>query len=242
MIFEYDFRMGIKDIGKGNFIKNKSILEMLENIGSYHSDFAGYGAADIEKTRVVWILMGWKLNVINRPKYGQTIHVKTWGRDMLKAFTYRDFEVFDDSGNLCAIATSKWVLMNVDTGKITRITDDIADKYKIEDRSIFPNREIEKILLPYEEEYTAAKEYVVTRRDIDINGHMHNLYYLDLAYEVLPEDVYKNRPYNNIQIQYKKEIKYNEKVICKYAFLNKRNVVTIYGEDEKTVHAVIEIW
>ena len=37
---------------------------------------------------------------------------------------------------------------------------------------------------------------------------MHNLYYLDLAYEALPEDIYNNkRPFNNVKIVYKKEIK-----------------------------------
>ena len=78
MIFEKDFNIGVKDIGKNNYIKNRAILEMLENIGAYHSDAAGYGANDIKKTHVVWILAGWKLKVINRPKYGQKIHIKTW--------------------------------------------------------------------------------------------------------------------------------------------------------------------
>ena len=32
MIFEHDFCMGIKDIGKDNFIKNRAILEMLEDM------------------------------------------------------------------------------------------------------------------------------------------------------------------------------------------------------------------
>ena len=117
MVFEQQFKMGIKDIGNNNFIKNRAILEMLENIGAYHSDLAGYGAGDIEKTHVAWILAGWKLNVIKRPKYGQTINIKTWGRDMSRATTYRDFEVFNEQGKLCAIATSKWVLVNTKTGK-----------------------------------------------------------------------------------------------------------------------------
>lgn len=49
MIFEKDFNIGVKDIGKNNYIKNRAILEMLENIGAYHSDAAGYGANDIKK-------------------------------------------------------------------------------------------------------------------------------------------------------------------------------------------------
>ena len=107
---------------------------MLEDIGAYHSDLAGYGASDIEKTNVVWILAGWKLDVIKRPKYGQKIHIKTWGRDMSKAVTYRDFELYSNNNELCAIATSKWVLVSTKTGRITKITEEIAHKYMPEDK------------------------------------------------------------------------------------------------------------
>ena len=242
MIFEQDFKTGVKDIGKNNLIKNRAILEMLENIGAYHSDLAGYGANDVPQTKVAWILLGWKLRVIKRPKYGQTIHVKTWGRDMLKAITYRDFEVYDEQNNLCAIATSKWALVNSENGRLTRITEQITQKYQIEDRSIFDERELEKIQLPSNEEYTNCIDYTVARRDIDINGHMHNLYDLDIAYETLPEEVYQNRPYDNVQIQYKKEVKQGETVRCKYALHDGKHVVTNCSQEESVLHAIVEIF
>ena len=34
--------------------------------------------------------------------------------------------------------------------------------------------------------------YNIQRRDIDINQHMHNLSYLDMAYEILPDNIYNN--------------------------------------------------
>ena len=242
MIFEQDFKPGIKDIGKNNLIKNRAILEMLENIGAYHSDLAGYGANDVPQTKLVWILLGWKLNVIKRPQYGQTIHVKTWGRDMLKAITYRDFEVYDEQNNLCAIATSKWVLVNSENRRLTKITEEITHKYQLEDKSVFDDRELEKIKLPPDGEYTNYIDYKVARRDIDINGHMHNLYYLDIAYEALPEEVYQNRPYNNVQIQYKKEVKQGDTVKCKYAFHEGKHVVAICSQDDRLVHAIVELY
>ncbi len=49
------------------------------------------------------------------------------------------------------------------------------------------------------------------RKDIDINKHMHNLYYLDLAYEALPDEIYNKRPFDYVRITYKKEIKLGEK-------------------------------
>ena len=40
--------------------------QILENIGSYHSDKVGYGALDIERTKLTWILLEWKLKVIKK--------------------------------------------------------------------------------------------------------------------------------------------------------------------------------
>ena len=93
--------------------------------------------------------------------------------------------------------------------------------------------------MPEESEYTKKIKYAVNRRDIDINGHMHNLYYLDLAYEALPEEVYNQRPYDSVQIQYKKEIKFGETIKCKYSCINGENIVTIFNEDCSVVHAII---
>ena len=205
MIFKENFKIQLKDIGKENYIKNIGILEIFENIGTHHSDIAGHGPNTIEETGVSWVLLDWKLQVIKRPKYGQNLNVHTWARtiggEIKKTYTYRDFEVYDEENNLCIIGTSKWVLINVNTGRITKIDDNIIGKYEPEDKNVFNIDELDKIKIP--ESFSNEITYKVNRRDIDINGHMHNLYYLDLAYEVLPEDVYNKRPFDNVRIQYK---------------------------------------
>ena len=48
MIYKEKFKTGLKDIDKNNLIKNRAILEIFENIGSYHSDLVKFGANDIE--------------------------------------------------------------------------------------------------------------------------------------------------------------------------------------------------
>ena len=50
MIFKEQFTMQLKDIGKENYMKNRAILEIFENIGTHHSDIAGYGPNDIKRT------------------------------------------------------------------------------------------------------------------------------------------------------------------------------------------------
>ena len=213
MLFEDTFKMGLKDIGIDNLIKNRAMLEILENIAAYHSDLVGFGAKDIK--------------------------VVTWSRTANKFFTYRDFEIYSN-GELVAIASSKWTLINIEKRKMTRITEDIIDKYKPEDRHVFDNPDIDKLEVP--EKFTSEVEYTVIRKDIDINKHMHNLYYLDLAYEALPEDVYQeDRPFDNVRIMYKKEIMFGDTVKCQYVKEKNKHIVVIKSQDEKKLHAVIEV-
>lgn len=240
MLFEDTFKMGLKDIGIDNLIKNRAMLEILENIAAYHSDLVGFGANDTAKIKLTWILLDWKLEIKNRPKYGQDIKVVTWSRTANKFFTYRDFEIYSN-GELVAIASSKWTLINIEKRKMTRITEDIIDKYKPEDRHVFDNPDIDKLEVP--EKFASEVQYTVIRKDIDINKHMHNLYYLDLAYEALPEDVYQeDRPFDNVRIMYKKEIMFGDTVKCQYVKEKNKHIVVIKSQDEKKLHAVIELY
>lgn len=239
MIFKEKFKMGLKDIDKDNLLKNRAILEYLENIGSYHSDVAGFGANYTNSTGIAWILLGWKLKVIARPKYGAELEIHTWAKEGSKVATFRDFEIFDENKKLCAIATSKWTMVDIKKGKIIKISDDVIDAYKTETRNVFSEVELEKIAIP--KEFQTTSEYLVRRKDIDINCHMHNLYYLDVAYEALPEEIYNRRPFDEVRIQYKKEIKLGEKLKCKYANAEDKYIVVIYSENEKIIHAIIEL-
>lgn len=240
MIYKEKFKIGLKDIGKDNKINNKAILEYLENIACYHSDILGYGINTSDITHRIWLLLDWKLKVIKRPKYGQILDIHTWSRYIIKCYAYRDFEIYDENNELCVIATSKWLLTNNQTRKIAKVEQEMADKYESElERKVFPETEIEKIKVPAN--YKSSIIYQIKRKDIDIIGHMHNLYYLDLAYEALPEEIYEQRPFNEIRIMYKKEIKLGDSVICKYTYEEDKHVVVIQSEDEKILHAIVEM-
>ena len=71
---------------------------------------------------------------------------------------------------------------------------------------------------------------------------MHNINYLDLANEALPDEIYFNsKEFDFFQISYKKEIKLGETVKCKYAFVNNKHIVVIKSQDDTKLHAIIEL-
>ena len=239
MIFEKEYTVGNRDIENSKKATNKAIMKYLENIACSHSDMVGYGINTIEQTGVAWVLLDWKYKIIERPKYGQNIKIKTWSRKMEKCSAYRDFQIFDENENILAIATTKWVLIDTNTGKIQRIPEEFIIKYQSEpERSVF-YEEIEKIQEVEEEENSI--QIKIRRTDLDINNHVNNLNYLDLAYEVLPDEVY-NKEIKNIRITYKHQIVPGETVNVAYTKKENKNIITIKTEDKAKLHAIVELW
>lgn len=238
MYFESNIRTGIEDAGKDNLITNRAILKILEQVGAYHSDSVGYGLLDIEKNGVSWVIVDWQVKVIKRPMYGENIMVRTWARNAKKVSTYRDYELCDDNGNILAIATTKWALIDIHTKKITQISEDILNKYTVEDRCAFLDT-LDKIKIPSNP--ISYKLYDVRRNDIDINEHMHNTNYIDVAYDALPKEIYDKRPFDNFRITYKNEIKLGDIVRSEYYIEGNTHYIVMKNNETNVIHSIVEL-
>ena len=239
-IYEYDYRLGFTDVGRGNLITNKGVLKLLEDIGGIHSNKVGYGLNQIEQTRLSWILLNWKVKIFKRPKYNDTIYIKTWARGSTKISTYRDYEIYDKDNNLLIIATSKWAIINIDTKSLEKLSDELIKAYEEENKLVFNEEKIPKLIEP--KSYQSKTYQKILRSQIDVNEHVHNLYYLDFANESLPEDVYKMSECNNIEIMYKKQIKYGQDIVCLYSKEEDKNIITIKSADESILHAIVSLY
>lgn len=238
--FEHKFEIGFRDVGKSNKITNKGLLGYIEDTAGMHSNLVGYGLNDIERTNLTWILLNWKIRIFKRPLYGESILVRTWARNSVKFYTFRDFEVYNSKNELVAIATSKWVLLDAQTMSLTKISEDLINKYQPETKKVFEDeKEIGKLDFPTEFEYVLP--YTIQRKDIDINQHVHNVSYLDFAYEILPEEVYNNSNLDTFEILYKKETKLGETIKCFYSKVDGSHFIIMKTEDEKSIHCVIRL-
>ena len=236
MIYSNNYKIGLEDIGINYEASNKALLKIMEDVACLHSASVGYGVFEIETKKRVWMLLDWKIKIIKRPIYNDEIKAETWSRKIERLYAYRDFQLKDKEGNIIAIGTSRWIFVDTDRRRPVRLTEDIANLYESEfDKNVF-EEEMEDIKC---EDYLFKKEYYIQRRDIDLNEHMHNLSYLDMAYEILPEDIYKNKIFDNVRIIYKKEIIYGERVECYYTEENNKYIITAKSEDK--INAIIEL-
>jgi len=237
MYIEHEVFIGFRDVSMGNKVTNTALLSYLEDAGGIHSNIAKLGLNDIPETKKSWMILNWRIELYKRPKYADKIIIKTWCSDMDKLYAYRDFEILDENRNVIGKATSKWVLTNIEKKKIVRLDETILENYTIEGNPVFENEKLDKLKEP--EEYENMVEFTINRSLIDINNHVHNIYYMDVANEVLPLEIFKNTEFNNINIMYKKEMKLGENVKIYYSKKDNKYTISIKSHDNSLLHAII---
>ena len=238
MFFSNKFKIGLSNITNNNYISNKGFLSLLQDVAEMHSSSVGYGVTDIEKTNYSWALLNWKIKFISRPKYGDVLTINTWSRYSTKLYSYRDFEVLNENGDIVAIATSKWILIDVTQNKVAKIEESLISKYLPENKSVFDIIDLPKLEQP--ENFTNSTSYAIRKSDIDINNHVNNLHYLDIAIEAFPEDSYILNQCNEFEILYKHQIKLNDAITAHYCFENNSHYVVVKSEDGSTLHSIMK--
>lgn len=240
-VYSYNYKIKYSDIGTDNKITLKALVDTLQEAAISHSELAGYGVNNISNTHLAWLILNWKIEIKSYPVLNDNITVKTWPRIFDKLYSYRDFEVYDEHNNLIAIASSKWFAIDTINKRIRRLTPEITEAYGgTTSKSVFESPFQEKIEVP--EEIKLNFNYTIQRRDLDTNGHVNNLHYIDFALETLDEEVFSNNVFNNLEIIYKKEIKLKENINCYYSFENGKHIITIKNNENSIIHAIIKLY
>ena len=142
MVFKEKFYIGYSDINKDFRISNTAVLKTFENVSCMHSTAVGDGMKTSESR---WFLKAYHVRIIKRPEHEEQVTACTWSRQTKGVSASREFEIYDENGDLCITGISNWVRVNKEL-KPERITPEIFDCYESEcDRTNFDNPWIDKL-------------------------------------------------------------------------------------------------
>ena len=238
-VFKHKFHVYTSSMNSELEVTNKTLLEWMEDVASLHSDDNGCGMKNLETKKYSWVVIQWKVKVFRRVKYGEDVTVNTWVSGRKKLYTYREFEFFDEEGNVVAIASSKWVLTHLEQGMIS-VPDDITDGYGDNFRTVFEEgNSMPRLKDPMD--FSMPYEFKVPCTFIDVNDHVNNIFYLDIAYQAMPIDVFKNNRFDEFEIMYRKECKLNDKLMCYYHFDGTDHTVSVRDEEGKQLHVLVRL-
>ncbi|MBQ7279031.1 MAG: hypothetical protein IJR17_07555 [Clostridia bacterium] len=239
MQVEQDFFVRLEDTGTDLGLSNKGYITMMSNLACLHGTRIGQGLGDRDKCHLSWVVVGWHLEVLHRPKMTETVHGITWAQQANRLQTGRDFLLHDEAGRLCAKGTSAWMVLDENNTHVQRITPEIMAPYKPEpERQNYPDFAFPREPAAFEPVWTLQTS--ITRAMIDCNHHVHNVAYLDLALEALPAAVDMDA-FSHMTVVYRRQILPGERVKLSYGMAGSKHIVTITEAETNTLRAFFEM-
>lgn len=218
-----EIKIKYSDVECNLFLKPYALLNYLQDIASDDAEKLGFGYSFIHPKNLAWFLIKYRMEFIEYPKDVQNITLKTQSRGYNKLFAYRDFEFYSNE-KLIARIQSVWTLVDITTRSLTQMAsvfdgnDNISLFEKKEDDLVF--EKIKTIQNP-----VTTKEFQVRFNDLDVNGHTNNGNYIIWAFETLDFDFHEKHSLKTLDMQFKKETKYNDRIISQLEIIDNKTTL-----------------
>ncbi len=207
-------------------LKPYSLLNFLQDIASANAEKLGFGYSYIIEKSYAWFLIKYRMEFNEYPIGLYDLTLKTKPRGYNKLFAYREFELCSKEITLGRVF-SMWTLVDIETRNPVLIGNAIQSNQNMQ-----PYQKEEADLsfakIKMNNAPSLVKEFEVRYNDLDVNGHANNGNYIVWAFEPLPFDFKTNNKIKTIDMMFKKEAKYGEKVIVEVSF----------NDDKTTVHII----
>lgn len=230
-MYEYDSRVRFTEVGQDKKMTLMAVLNYFQDCSTFQSEDLGVGIEALEAKNLMWVLHSWQIVVKKYPKLGEWIRVGTSPYEFGKITGRRNFRMLDKQGELAACADSLWVLMDTKRMRPAKIEEELLRAYSLEPRL---EMEYEKETIKIPEVLLSEASFAVQRNHLDVNHHVNNGQYVQLASQYLPElfEIHQMRA------EYKKSAVLGNVIYPRVGQENNRYVVVLEDETGKAYTAV----
>lgn len=192
------------DVDMSGTLKPASFLNYAQEAANIHADYIGVGYDSMHITRKAWVLARMRVIFHKLPQWREHVNIQSWHKGSNGFQYFRDFVVFDEGGNEKLIsATTTWLVIDVDTRRMSKFTE-LAEDKSIKEDVIADSAP--KVVLPKDNEPLFVMSHSVSYSDLDMNGHVNNVKYTEWAMNAIELDVVNNKRLKELIINFNSEI------------------------------------
>ena len=232
-MYGYDSRVRLSEVDQDCHLTLNALLNYFQDCSGFHSEDLGVGTRFLEQRNRTWVLSSWKIEIFRYPDLSEWIRVETWPYEFSKLSGRRNLRMLDQKGEMIACADSLWVYMDTVRKRPCRLEEDVEGAYTIEPRLSGMEYEGDHILVP--EEMTAEEPFPIHRWHLDVNHHVNNGQYVQMAAEYLPEGFVIRQ----MRAEYKKSALLGD-MIYPEVKIDQNGGTVMLGDKDKKPYAVIE--
>lgn len=231
-MYEYKSRVRLTEVDQNQKMTLNAVLNAFQDCSTFHSEDLGVGMKFLNERGRMWVLSSWKIVVYRYPELAEHIRVGTWPYAFGKMTGQRNFRILDGEGKLAACADTLWVLMDTGRMRPTRVDEEIRCAYTLEPK-LDMEYESDKIYIP--EAMEEMEPFTIHAYHLDVNHHVNNGQYVQLAGDYLPEKFEIRR----MRAEYRKSAVLNDIIYPRIGRCGEGYTVLL-GDESGKPYAVIE--
>lgn len=189
--FEYDITMDeviTPLLNRGKFSISSLILSTLEAAG-VDANRIGCGVSYLNARGLSWVLLKYSITTYRTPPPTEKVKIETWVRESTRIASIRNFRFVGRDGETFAEATSQWCMIDLKSRRVAEISTsgvNYADFAQQREVNIELPRRLPTI--DPSDPDTITHTHLTTEGDIDFNGHVNTIRYIEMLFETLPPD------------------------------------------------------
>lgn len=182
-------------------LKLSAMLEYFTQLATGHYEARSLSRDKLESENFRFLLLQTAVKIYRLPKAEENLVLKTWEIGFEGIYFDRAYEIFAESGEKLISADGHWILTDLKH----RILSPKKFPYSV-NNGVEPDIKCQKMSKYSFSDFTSGIIHKVTDDSIDLNGHVHNTVYADVAGEYMPTD-FRNKKWCEMQINWRNEAK-----------------------------------
>ena len=182
----------------------------LLNAAGFHATERGFGIANLNEANYTWVLSRLAVELDEMPYQYEEFSIETWVENVYRLFTDRNFSITNKEGKKIGYARSIWAMINLETRKP-------ADLLTLHGGSIVnyvcdepcPMEKPSRIKVSSTE---CKAKLMAKYSDIDVNGHVNSIRYIEHILDLFPMEVYKQKRIRRFEMAYVAESYYGDEL------------------------------
>lgn len=200
---KYQEKLTIKSYQTNQYGKASiaSLFNILIEAAWAHAQVMDWGYDSLKNNNLFWVLSRMYFQVEKYPAWQDEITLSTWSAGTDGMYAYREYIVEDEKGEVLLRASSAWLILDMETRKIFRLSDYRSTFPKrIEPNACRNPKRIKPGLHPENMVF-----YPVLFSDLDINQHFNSVKYVERVLDDFGIEYLNTHEPSELEVNYLKE-------------------------------------
>lgn len=209
-VFTKEFTIASYDLNPKGQARLTTMANFFQEVAYHHASELGLGYDDMKSRNTTWVLSRMRIHMNRYPIWNERIKLETWPSGAERLFALRDFRVLDSKGEVIGMASTAWLILDINTHRLIR-PKEMMEQFKliVQDTQMF-DKPLDKITMPGETRL--LKQHQVVFSDLDIVGHVNNVRYMEWCIDAATTTENADQEIRELEINFNHEALFDDRI------------------------------